>query len=156
MHHFTVYRKLPLIADLVQRLYSGSSAPYLIYTNVDIIVHPTFYQQVAARIRSGLDAFIINRRRIPNHYRSLEDLPKIFALDGASHPGFDCFVFHRSLYSKFRMGRICVGIPFIEMIFSQNLFCHATTLPAIRSRPPDIPPRHGDLQETGPDVSGLQ
>jgi hypothetical protein len=125
VHHFTVYRKLPLIADLVQRLYSGSSAPYLIYTNVDIIIHPTFYQQVAARIRSGLDAFIINRRRIPNHYRSLEDLPKIFALDGASHPGFDCFVFHRSLYSKFRMGRICVGIPFIEMIFSQNLFCHA-------------------------------
>ncbi len=125
LHPFTVYRKLPLIADLVERLYSGSTAPYLIYTNVDIILHPTFYQEVAARIRSGLDAFIINRRRIPDHYRSLEDLPKIVALDGASHPGFDCFVFHRSLYPTFRMGRVCVGMPFIEMIFSQNLFCHA-------------------------------
>jgi hypothetical protein len=125
LHPFTVYRKLPLIADLVERLYSGSSAPWLVYTNVDIILHPTFYRQVVARIRSGLDAFIINRRRVPNHYRSVEDLPQIFSLAGALHPGFDCFVFHRSLYPKFRMGRICVGIPFIEMIFSQNLFCHA-------------------------------
>ena len=125
MSTFSVYRKLPLIADLVERLYSGSSAPYLIYTNVDIILHPTFYQEVATRIRSGLDAFIINRRRVPNHYRSIEDLPKIFALKGAPHPGFDCFVFHRSLCPKFRMGRVCVGIPFIEMVFSQNLFCHA-------------------------------
>jgi len=122
---FSVYRKLPLIADLLERLYHGSSAPYLIYTNVDIILHPNFYQEVASRIRSGLDAFIINRRRIPDYYRSVEDLPKMFALEGAPHPGFDCFVFHRSLYPKFRMGRVCVGIPFIEMIFSQNLFCHA-------------------------------
>lgn len=128
LHPFTVYRKLPLIADLVERLYSGSRAPWLIYTNVDIILHPTFYQQVACRIRSGLDAFIINRRRVPDHYRSVEDLAKIFALDGAAHPGFDCFVFRRSLYPKFRMGRVCVGIPFIEMIFSQNLFCHAQRL----------------------------
>ena len=125
VHRFTVYRKLPLIADLVERLYSGSSAPYLIYTNVDIILHHNFYQEVAARIRSGLDAFMINRRRVPNHYRSPEDLPTIFALGGAPHPGFDCFVFHRSLYPKFRMGRVCVGMPFIEMMFSQNLFCHA-------------------------------
>jgi len=125
LHHFTVRRKLPLIADLVARLYHGSSAPYLIYTNVDIILHPSFYVEVAARIRSGLDAFIINRRRVPAHYRSVEDLPEICQLRGARHSGFDCFVFHRSLYPKFRMGYVCVGIPFIEMIFSQNLFCHA-------------------------------
>ena len=125
VHSFGVYRKLPLIADLVERLYLGSDAPWLIYTNVDIILHPTFYQQVASRIRSGLDAFIINRRRVPDHYRSLDDLPKILELDGEPHPGFDCFVFHRSFYPKFQMGRVCVGMPFIEMIFSQNLFCHA-------------------------------
>jgi hypothetical protein len=125
LHSFSIYRKLPLIADLLERLYSGSEASWLIYTNVDIILHPTFYQQVASRIASGLDAFIINRRRVPGHYRSVEDLPDIFAQDGAPHPGFDCFVFHRSLYPKFRMGHVCVGIPFIEMVFSQNLFCHA-------------------------------
>jgi hypothetical protein len=125
MHPFHVRRKLPLISDLVERLYCGSTATYLIYTNVDIILHPSFYQEVAARIQTGLDAFIINRRRVPGHYRSVEDLPEIFVSPGAPHPGFDCFVFHRSLYPKFRLGHVCVGIPFVEMIFSQNLFCHA-------------------------------
>jgi hypothetical protein len=64
VHKFSVNRKLPLIGDLVERLYTESTAPYLIYTNVDIILHPSFYREVAARIRTGLDAFIINRRRV--------------------------------------------------------------------------------------------
>lgn len=122
---FSVRRKLPLIADLVERLYTGSSAPYLIYTNVDIILHPSFYRAVVKRIKTGLDAFIINRRRVPDHYRSVAELPEIYGLRGAPHPGFDCFVFHRSLYPRFQFGHVCVGIPFIEMIFSQNLFCRA-------------------------------
>lgn len=126
LHSFSRYKKLPLIGDLVQRLYTGSNAPYLIYTNVDIILHPRFYEEVAARIRGGLDAFIINRRRLPKHYGTVSDLPRIYQMHGAPHPGFDCFVFHRSLYPKFQMGKVCVGIPFIEMIFSQNLFCHAS------------------------------
>jgi hypothetical protein len=125
VHRFSVYRKLPLIHDLVERLHAGSAADYLIYTNLDIILHPNFYCEVVERIRSGLDAFIINRRRVPAHYRAVKDLPQIYALKGAAHPGFDCFVFHRSLYPKFQFGRVCVGMPFIEMMFSQNLFCHA-------------------------------
>jgi hypothetical protein len=125
LHSFTVPRKLPLLADLIDRLYASSTAPYLIYTNADIILHPSFYREVASRIENGLDAFIINRRRIAGHYRRVEDLPEIFAQRGAPHPGFDCFVFHRSLYPKFRLGHVCVAIPFIETLFAQNLFCHA-------------------------------
>ena len=120
-----VYRKLPLLYDLVDRLYSGSTADYLIYTNVDIIVHPDFYVRVAERIASGLDAFIINRRRVPGHYRSVDDLDEICAQAGKPHPGFDCFVFHRSLYERFELAQVCVGIPFIGILFAQNLFCHA-------------------------------
>ncbi len=125
LHTFRVPRKLPLIADLVERLYHGSAAPYLIYTNADIILHPSFYQVVADRIRSGLDAFIINRRRVQPKYRAVGDLPEIVTLRGAPHPGFDCFIFHRSLVPKFQLGNVCIGIPFIEMMLSQNLFCHA-------------------------------
>ena len=124
-HDFSVFRKLPLLADLLDRLYASSSAEYLIYTNVDIILHPSFYREVANRIDSGLDAFIINRRRIPARYRSTQDLPTIYTLRGAPHPGFDCFVFRRSLYPRFHLGGVCVGIPFVEMMLSQNLFCHA-------------------------------
>lgn len=125
LNAFAIRRKLPLLCDLVERLYSGSTAPYLVYTNVDIILHPTFYKEVAARIRTGLDAFIINRRRVSGHYRSVNDLPEIYGLRGAPHPGFDCFIFNRSLYPKFQLGRVCVGIPFVEMMFAQNLICHA-------------------------------
>jgi hypothetical protein len=125
VHRFSTTRKLPLLRDLLDRLYTSSTAPYLIYTNVDIILHPSFYDEVAQRIRQGLDAFIINRRRVPARYRSVDDLPEIFTLRGAPHPGFDCFVFDRRLYPRFDVGNVCVGIPFVEMAFSQNLFCRA-------------------------------
>jgi hypothetical protein len=122
---FTHPKKLPLLQDLIRRLYEGSEAPYLIYTNVDIALQPHFYLEVANRIKNGLDAFILNRRRIPGHFRTIEELPAMYAHPGAPHPGFDCFVFHRSLYPKFELEKVCVGIPFVEMTMSQNLFCFA-------------------------------
>lgn len=117
--------KLPLIADILERLYTESDAEYLIYTNVDIGLYPHFYEQVNAFIDSGLDAFIINRRRLPAHYTQLEDIPAIYAEKGKKHPGFDCFVFHRDLYPKFKLEKVCIGVPFIEITFSQNLFALA-------------------------------
>jgi hypothetical protein len=125
LHVFSKVRKLPLLGDLLERLHAFSSAHYLIYTNVDIILHPTFYQEVAKRIEGGLDAMIINRRRLPAHYRCIEDLPAIWRERGSPHPGFDCFIFDRALYPLLDVGRVCIGIPFVEMMFSQNLFCHA-------------------------------
>jgi len=62
---------------------------------------------------------------VPGHYSSIDDLEEIFNQAGKPHPGFDCFVFNRSLYERFELARVCVGIPFVEMTFSQNLFCHA-------------------------------
>lgn len=122
---FSRPKKLPVLKDLLFRLYHESTAPYLIYTNVDIALQPHFYRVVADRIRDGLDAFIINRRRIPAQFESVKQLPEMYALHGASHPGFDCFVFHRSLYPKFQLENVCIGIPFVEITFSQNLFCYA-------------------------------
>src|SRR3954467_7753641 len=43
LHGFAAPRKLPLLADLIGRLHDGSRAEYLIYTNADIILHPSFY-----------------------------------------------------------------------------------------------------------------
>src|ERR1044072_5827451 len=122
---FSRPKKLPLLKDLIGRLYNHSDAPYLIFTNVDIALQPNFYVEVAKRIETGLDAFIINRRRISGQFRSIEELPTMYADPGASHPGFDCFIFYRSVYQNFEFENVCVGIPFIEMAFSQNLFCHA-------------------------------
>ena len=114
--------RLPLIADILQRLYEESDAAYLIYTNVDIGLYPGFYIRVNELIDAGHDAFIINRRRLEAGYTELSQLPDIYRDQGRRHPGFDCFVFHRSLFPKLKLEGICIGVPFIEIAFSQNLF----------------------------------
>ena len=115
----------PLIGDLMQRLSAHSVADYLIYTNVDIAVQPHFYEAVAGFIGEGLDAFIINRRRIPGHYRKVEELEEMYGEGGKKHPGFDCFVFRRELLARFRFAEVCIGIPFIGILTAQNLFAYA-------------------------------
>lgn len=114
--------KLPFITDILERLYTESTADYLIYTNVDIGLYEDFYLSVNEFINLGLDAFIINRRRLPDSYESPEQLDEIYLDKGLPHPGFDCFVFHRSLYPQLKLEGICIGVPFIEISFSQNLF----------------------------------
>jgi hypothetical protein len=120
--HFEKPVKLPLIADILERLYNESDAEYLIYTNVDIGLFPNFYSKVNEFIDLGYDAFIINRRRIPDTYQNVSELDLIYREVGKKHPGFDCFIFHRSIFPKLQLEGICIGVPFIEISLSQNLF----------------------------------
>ncbi len=124
-HSFQKPIRLPLISDILQRLYEESEAAYLIYSNVDIGLYPGFYSRVNELINEGYDAFIINRRRLEAIYNAPSQLPDIYMDEGKSHPGFDCFVFHRSLFPKLKLEGICIGVPFIEIAFSQNLFALA-------------------------------
>lgn len=124
-HPFLQPVRLPLIRELLQGLYDNTTAEYLIYTNVDIALYPEFYRRVAQFIHDGHDAFIINRRRIPGHYTRIEELDTMLQEPGKNHPGFDCFVFHRSLYPQLVLENLCIGVPFFEISFSQNLFCLA-------------------------------
>jgi hypothetical protein len=125
MAHFEKPLRLPLLADILERLYTVSDAEYLVYSNVDIGLYPDFYLKVNEFIARGHDAFIINRRRLPGTYTQVSELEKIYTEKGKKHPGFDCFVFHRSLYPKLNLGKICIGVPFVEISFSQNLFALA-------------------------------
>lgn len=122
---FATVRKLPLVADILQRLYEASDAEYFVYTNVDIGLQPHFYTAVDDLIRAGHDALIINRRTLPADYRTVEDLPRIWADPGESHPGYDCFVFRRDAFPKYQLGRICVGVPMIGVVLAANLACFA-------------------------------
>lgn len=117
--------KLPLIGDIVSRLFEESDAEYLIYTNVDIGVFPDFYSEVNRFIDEGLDAFIINRRRISANFTKVEQLDEIYQESGKKHPGFDCFVFHRDLFKDFELANVCIGVPFIGITFAQNIFALA-------------------------------
>lgn len=118
-------RKLPLIKDILHKLTEVETGEYFIYTNVDIALLPHFYDSVNAFIELGHDAVIINRRRLTKEYNSLAQLPLMYADLGLSHPGFDCFIFHRDLLDQFILEDICVGISFLEVSLMHNLLAFA-------------------------------
>lgn len=123
--HFTHPVRYPLIQDVLQQAFDCSDAEYIIYTNMDIIIQPYFYEAVRQLLRDGVDALIINRRRIADRGQFADDLPLILAEVGRSHPGFDCFVMHRSLVPKLRLEGICIGAPFVEAALMYNLMAFA-------------------------------
>jgi len=120
---FKIPRKLPLIKDILDRLYDNTAEEhgYLIYTNVDIGLQPYFYRTISTIAARGYDAFIINRRTIPETYRRPGELPLMYGEVGEPHKGWDCFIFKRSLYPRFRLGTACIGTDWIGRVLVTNL-----------------------------------
>ena len=118
-------KKLPLIKDILEKLKEASDADFYIYSNADIALMPQFYDAVYDLISKGHDAIVINRRRLNNSYTSVDELPRMYSDIGRSHPGFDCFIFHKDLLEKFVLGNICIGVPFLEVSLLHNLFSFA-------------------------------
>ena len=123
---FRTFRKLPLIRDILDRLYDSSTAPYLIYTNVDIAVQPHFYLSVCQIIKDGVDGMVINRRTISDKYKTAADLPQMYEEVGESHYGYDCFIFRRDIYPKFDLGNICIGAMSIGAALMMNIACFSS------------------------------
>lgn len=118
-------KKLPYIADILDRLYTTTSADFLIYTNVDIAVMEPFYVALDRLVTRGYDAFDITRRTIPDHYRSPDQLQMMYAEVGTPHIGWDCFVFHRSLYPKLVLKNLFIGAPGFDTVLVESLRVHA-------------------------------
>jgi len=125
-------RKLPLLKDVLGRLYESSDAEYFIYTNVDIALMPQFYLVVDLLIRNGFDAFVINRRTIPAMPNRTADIPLMYSTIGQSHGGYDCFVFRRDSYPLFELGNVCLGMAWVGRILLINLAAHAKRYQLIR------------------------
>ncbi len=122
---FQQQRKLPLIHDILERLYTISQTEYLIYSNADIAPMPYFYSSIRHLIARGYDAFAVNRRTISDTYKSPSELPLMYAQAGEKHKGWDCFIFHRSLFPEFKLGQACTGAGWIGRIIIINLACLA-------------------------------
>jgi len=122
--NFKIKQKLPLIKDILDRLYAYSNhGDYIIYTNVDIALMPYFYKSIQNMIKAGNDAFIVNRRTIYKKFNSPEQIYLMFSEDGEKRPGYDCFVFKREIYPKFKLGYSCIGANHIGKILGVNLEC---------------------------------
>lgn len=127
--HFEKPRKLPLIQDIFDRLENkAADADYLIYTNVDIALMPSFYCYVNEQISKGFDALVINRRTLSDHYSSPEELTYMYADLGKPHPGYDCFVLKKELLPKFVLGKTCIGANWIGRVMIANLLAFASNL----------------------------
>ncbi|MBP7865995.1 MAG: hypothetical protein KA419_08585 [Acidobacteria bacterium] len=107
---FRVPRKLPLFADLLARLYGGSPADILVYTNVDIALQPDFYLTVAGWLSGGADSAVVNRRTVAADPDQARDLEWLAAQPGERHRGYDCFVFRRGLLADVDFGRLLIGV----------------------------------------------
>ncbi|MFH1852173.1 MAG: hypothetical protein ABIA75_07510 [Candidatus Neomarinimicrobiota bacterium] len=123
---FKTNRKLPLIGDILNSLYTNSDSDIFIYTNVDIALKPFFYLTIKSLLELGYDGFCINRKTIPKSYLGINELnianlPLLYSIEGENHPGIDCFVFQRSIYPKFQLGNICIGFPPIGAVLFDNI-----------------------------------
>jgi hypothetical protein len=125
-------RELPLLRDILDRLFEVSDAEYLIYTNVDIAVAEHFYVAVAKFIREGYDVFSITRRTVMGHYKTIADIPLMYADSGERHPGWDCFVFRRSVYPKYHLEEVFVGVPGVGRALLCNLIRFAERFESFR------------------------
>jgi len=122
--NFIRKRKLPLIKDILDRLYKKSKADYFIYTNVDIALMPHFYLAVKNIIEQGYDGFVIFRRTLGEKYHSVTQVPMMYADYGEQHTGHDCFVFKRAIYEKFMLGDACIGARKIARVIMSNMIAY--------------------------------
>jgi len=123
---FQKKRKLPLLRDILSRLYEKSDAEFFVYTNLDIALLPHFYLGVAALLRRGADSLIINRRTISKEWTETEDLPLMYAQVGEKHPGRDCFVWRRDVLPQFHMEHACIGTGGVGKVMLVNQVATAT------------------------------
>ena len=122
---FQKRRKLPLLREILDRLYQATEAEILVYTNLDIGLLPHFYLAVDGLLGAGYDAFTINRRTISDRFTAIEQIPLMYAQVGEPHRGWDCFVFRREVYPRYKLGTICVGAPRVGLALLANLVAHA-------------------------------
>lgn len=130
---FNQRKNLPLIKDILDKLYESTQADYLIYTNADIALQPYFYRFVAGIINRGYDAFVINRRTITDRYSTVEEIPFMYAEIGEPHKGYDCFIFRRDAYPQFKLGTICIGTAWIGRALLANMAAYAARFKEFRN-----------------------
>lgn len=123
---FQTPRRLPLLVDILRRLYEAASdADYLIYTNVDIGLVPHFYVAVHRLLEAGYDAFVVNRRTIHSGFDRISEIPLMYALAGRPHRGWDCFIFRRNVFPQYDLGEVCIGAPRCGLALLANLLVHS-------------------------------
>ena len=108
---FATPRRLPLLVDLLAGFGSDvDAAPWNVgvFTNIDIVPVPHFYEFVADLHRRGHDAASITRRTVePGHADASP--AELASLVGTPTQGHDCFVFTPEVLARVDVDLVCVG-----------------------------------------------
>jgi hypothetical protein len=119
-------RKLPLLRDILDRLYTAATdADYMVYSNIDIGLWPDFYDEIVRLVDQGIDSFTIGRRTLGTEFTSVADMEHILNQEGTPHHGLSCFVFPRSHYPRFILGKTCIGLQPVGVTITVNLMQQA-------------------------------
>jgi len=114
-------KKLPVLKDIFKRATDQDpAADYIIYTNVDIALYPSFYSTIAAYIKSGYDAICINRNTIIPENEDYT-LSELYGLKGSNHEGIDCFVVKKTLIPHLKFNNAVIGTGPVGLILISNL-----------------------------------
>ena len=125
---FSKQKKLPMLQDILQRVYEESDAEYVIYTNVDIALMPHFYLSAEKIMEGGYDVVNIFRRTLGDHYQGVDEIPGMYADLGSDHPGTDCFIIKRDIIPKLDLQSVVIGAEFVAFSLRVNLHLFANKI----------------------------
>jgi hypothetical protein len=116
-------RRLPLLRDVLDAFGDPEEYDLAVYTNVDIALHPLFYDLIRDIYGRGFDAFSINRRTVQARLADTT-LADFATAVGTSHPGYDCFVMHPRLTAA-EVGALSLGVRGVARALLWNLILRA-------------------------------
>ncbi|KAG8466610.1 hypothetical protein KFE25_007989 [Diacronema lutheri] len=125
-HSFNGSGRLPLLREILAGALDASSAPWLAYTNSDIIVRADFYVRLARLIgaaRGAPHAYSITRRDIPP-VRASAALDVVEAAEGVPHRGHDTFLLpraHAASLARAGLGSVSIAYSPVGCFFMQAL-----------------------------------
>ncbi|MBT6511044.1 MAG: hypothetical protein HOL02_11435 [Rhodospirillaceae bacterium] len=134
LESFQVPRPLPVLFDVLNNLADqANEGDYLIYTNADIGLRPSFYRAVRELIAQGFHALIINRRTIAatQAYAEGSTLPLVEI--GMAHRGYDCFVFSKKHFRSYIPSRSLIGVAAVDLGLFFNMFAFSQRMAILRN-----------------------
>ena len=134
---------LPLVFDVLEsgcahaRALAGErredpETVFVVFTNVDIGLMPHFYAVVADVVSRGYETMTIFRRTIPPIDPDPANLATMYAEYGATHDGFDCFVFPLSRFDRYVRSDACIGRGFVMRSLLYNMVANSRQMAILR------------------------
>ena len=116
-------RRLPILGDILES-FADEDFDLGVFTNIDIVVQPLFYELLSELHGMGHDAFTINRRTVEPRNAG-NGMAWLASQTGSAHPGHDCFAFTPEVISAVDVGDVCVGVPLVGRALLFNVMLKA-------------------------------